>query len=135
MPYHIIWENALSHENYGAGDLGTLKFRVLDGVEPCDTQVSIEIVDRDTFDTNLQMVPYQGTGGTVTIYDRTPADADGDGNVSLKDVAFITRYLVGGWDITINEKNADVNGDHQVDLMDVALIRRYLAGGWNITLQ
>ena len=79
------------------------------------------------------------TSCTVTVVPRTaernPGDADGDGEVTLKDVTQIARYLVGGWDAVIDLMNADVNGDGKVDLKDVVLMRRYLAGGWNVTLR
>ena len=65
---------------------------------------------------------------------RRAGDANKDGAVSLQDVAVMTRYLAGGWNVTVNEENADVNGDKKVDLKDVVLLRRYLAG-WNVTLQ
>ena len=56
-------------------------------------------------------------------------------NIDLKDITIITRWLAGGWNVTINESNADVNADGIVDLTDVVLIRRFLAGGWHVTLK
>ena len=70
----------------------------------------------------------------TTASARVAGDANGDGSIDLRDAATLSRYLAGGWNVTVNEKNADVNGDKSVDLKDVALIRRYLAGGWNVTL-
>ena len=61
-------------------------------------------------------------------------DADGDGEISLKDVTRITRFLAGGWNITVDTAASDVNADGEVDLKDVVMIRRYLAGGWDIEL-
>ena len=78
------------------------------------------------------------TSCTVTVLPRTaerlPGDADGDGEVTLKDCVQITRYLAGGWDAVIDLVNADVNGDGVVNLKDVVLLRRYLAGGWDVML-
>ena len=75
---------------------------------------------------------------TVTVLpraaERIPGDTDGDGEVTLKDVVQLTRYLAGGWDAVIDLLNADVNGDGEVNLKDVVLLRRYLAGGWDIEL-
>ena len=66
---------------------------------------------------------------------RIAGDANANGKLELQDAAIITRYLAGGWGVTIDESAADVNADHQVDLKDVVLIRRYFAGGWGVTLQ
>ena len=62
-------------------------------------------------------------------------DADGDGEISLKDVVQITRYLAGGWDVTVDPAVADVNHDGEVNLKDAVILRRYLAGGWGIELK
>lgn len=65
----------------------------------------------------------------------TPGDADCDGDVTLKDIVQMIRYLAGGWDAVIDLKNADVTGDDAVDLKDVVILRRYLAGGWDVELK
>ena len=69
---------------------------------------------------------------TVT---RKPGDVNGDNRVDLNDVAVLTRYIAGGWNVTVDETVADVNKDGTLDLKDVVLIRRFLAGGWNVELQ
>ena len=61
-------------------------------------------------------------------------DADGDGDIGLKDVVQITRYLAGGWDVTVDLVAADVNKDGEANLKDAVLLRRYLAGGWGVQL-
>ena len=70
---------------------------------------------------------------TVTV-ERTSGDADGDGMLTLVDVAQLVRYLAGGWNVEIDISNSDVNADGVVNLKDAALLRRYLAG-WDITLR
>ena len=62
-------------------------------------------------------------------------DADGDGDIGLKDVVQITRYLAGGWDVTVDLAAADVNHDGEVNLKDAVILRRYLVGGWNVELK
>ena len=52
----------------------------------------------------------------------------------MRDAALISRYLAGGWGVTINTDNADVDGSRTVTLRDAALISRYLAGGWGVEL-
>ena len=71
----------------------------------------------------------------LILRDGFPGDANEDGNIDLKDVTIITRWIVEGWDVTINESNADVNTDGIVNLKDVVIIRRFLAGGWNTILE
>ena len=70
----------------------------------------------------------------TTAAKRVAGDANGDGEVNLKDVVLIRRYLAGGWDAEIDESAADVDGDGEVTLQDVAILSRYLAGGWDVTL-
>lgn len=65
---------------------------------------------------------------------RLAGDVDSDGEVGLSDAVLLTRFIVGGWDVTVDETVADVNSDSKIDLRDVVLIRRYLAGGWDVTL-
>ena len=73
----------------------------------------------------------------ITVYDTKVilGDADGDGEIGLKDVVQITRYLAGGWDVTLDLAVADVNHDGEVNLKDAVILRRYLAGGWGIELK
>lgn len=66
---------------------------------------------------------------------RTPGDVNGDGEINVKDVVVVRRYIAGGWNSTIDESSADVNGDGEVNVKDVVLIRRYIAEGWNVELK
>jgi len=59
-------------------------------------------------------------------------DANGDGDVTVRDVALLQQYLAG-WDTTLNETAADANGDGDITVRDVALLQQYLAG-WDVTL-
>ena len=70
----------------------------------------------------------------IDIIERLAGDANKDGQISLKDVVLIKRWLSSEWDISINQSNADVNLDGAVNLKDVVLIRRYLVGGWGVEL-
>jgi len=65
---------------------------------------------------------------------RLVGDANNDGSVTVKDAVMIRRWLVGGWNVTINEDNADVDGDSCVTVKDVILIRRYLSEDWDVSL-
>ena len=54
-------------------------------------------------------------------------DADGDGQLTMKDVLLIRKFIAGmGGDF--DEAAADVDGDGQLTMKDVLLIRKYIAG-------
>lgn len=134
IPYTVIWEDGLSTTNYSEnGTILTLNFTVSDNAPIGTTPITVTYDSGSTFDCELEPVEFSIVNGTIEITDRTPGDANDDGVVDLKDVAYIRRW-VAEWDVTINEANSDVNGDGIVNLKDVALIRRYIAGGWNVIL-
>ena len=54
-------------------------------------------------------------------------DIDGDGDVTMKDVLLIRKFIAKMTD-TLDEAAADVNGDGSVDMKDVLLIRKFIAG-------
>ena len=80
---------------------------------------------------DLPPIPLTTASSTPT---RIAGDVNGDKVVDLQDAALLTRYLAGGWNVTVDLSAANVNNDNVVDLKDVVLIRRYLAH-WNVTLQ
>lgn len=59
-------------------------------------------------------------------------DLNGDGEINLKDVVLLRRYIAGGWGVTLDETAADINHDDAINLKDAVLLRRYIAGGWNV---
>lgn len=77
--------------------------------------------------------PGQTTTTTPPSTEHKSGDANGDGEIDLKDVVMIRKYYAG-WDVEINEENADANGDGTVDLKDVVILRRFVAGGWDVEL-
>lgn len=136
IPYTVLWVNSLAEENITEnGLLATFVFEVLQDAEPGNVPVTLQYEPRSTFDVDLNEVECRTTAGMVLVRNRVAGDANGDKSVDLKDAVILTRYLVGGWNVTINTLAADVNGDGNVDLKDVTILRRYLAGGWNIELK
>ena len=75
------------------------------------------------------------TDPNYSTTNRLPGDADNDGLIDLKDIIIISKYLAGGWGISLNESNSDVNGDGNINIADLVTISRYLAGGWGIELK
>ncbi len=53
-------------------------------------------------------------------------DVNGDGEVSMKDVLLMRKYLAG-LDVEYNAQNADCNGDGEVNMKDVLMLRKFLA--------
>ena len=64
-----------------------------------------------------------------------PGDVNCDGKINALDVNLTRRYIVGGYDVSIDALAADVNGDARVDAKDVNNLRRYIAGGYGVELK
>ena len=58
-------------------------------------------------------------------------DANGDGEITVRDVAAL-QQIVAGWDVEYTDA-ADANGDGEITVRDLALLQQYLAG-WDVTL-
>ena len=136
VPLGVVFMEENANPVSADGDLMTLTFKVADNAPQGSYSVSVTCDPQNTFDGTAAMQPYDlvTASGTVSTV-RIPADADGDGVVSMKDAVMITRWLAHWQGVTIDQASADVNGDSQVTLIDVILIKRYLVGGWNVTLQ
>ena len=61
-------------------------------------------------------------------------DITGDGNVSIKDLLLVQKYLLGSQNLTeSNKEAADVSHDGKVTIKDLLLVQKYLLGTGNIT--
>lgn len=133
-PYALLWsDDTAQADNTSDGTLVTLVFEVQSSASTGDSEITVAIDEDSTFNASLQLTHLYAVSGTVHIVDCMPGDASSEGKISLLDSVMISRYLAGGWNMTINEINSDVNGDGNVNLKDVVLIRRFLAG-WNVEL-
>ncbi len=54
-------------------------------------------------------------------------DANNDGDVNMKDVLLIRKYIAG-MDVALIFQNADVNGDGFINMKDVLVVRKFMAG-------
>ena len=64
---------------------------------------------------------------------RRKGDYDGDGQVTVKELATIRMYLLGVKSLSVTERSyLDVSGDNEVTVKDLALVRMYLLGLTNI---
>ncbi|MBR5620413.1 MAG: hypothetical protein IKW76_11815, partial [Clostridia bacterium] len=135
VPFTVLWSDDLAHDDVTAdGTLVTLTFAVQPTATVGETTVTVTSDAASTLNAALQRMPLATADGTVSIVDCAPGDISGDGELGLLDAVMLSRYLAGGWGVSVNEINADVNGDAVLDLRDVVLIRRFLAGGWDVTL-
>lgn len=65
----------------------------------------------------------------VVIY----GDINGDANISVVDLLFIKKYILGEINLKEpNKKAADINKDGKVDVVDLLLIKKYLLQEYNI---
>ena len=65
--------------------------------------------------------------GTTRIETLYYGDANADGDVNMKDVLILRKFLAG-MDVTIANEAADVTLDGEVNMKDVLLLRKFLAG-------
>ncbi len=131
---HIVWCGTA--ESDANGTLLTLTFQSSDDSTEETATISVTPDEANTFNEYWKSVTVESCSAQISIVRKDKlGDASEDGSVDLKDVTVITRWLAGGWDVTINETNADVNHDGEINLKDAVLIRRFLAGGWGVVLQ
>lgn len=104
------------------GVLATLVFTVNENAAIGTTPIAVQ-ADREGFLT---------TDGSVNIRKAYPiGDVNLDGSINLLDALMLKRYLVGGWEISVEPAYADVNGDGEITLVDVTMLLRSIVGGWD----
>ena len=133
IPYCVLWMDNTGALISASGDLLTITFKVADDAQPGTYNFTVTCSAVNTLDANVDTYDLGAATGSVTVV-RVPGDTDGNGQITLRDAILISRYLVGGWEVTLDLASADVNGDGIVNLMDVVLIKRFLVGGWGVTL-
>lgn len=61
-------------------------------------------------------------------------DINGDDKITLMDVVKLRKFMVGGYDVTVDQQQADVNMDGKISMMDIILLRKYVVGGYGVIL-
>ena len=68
IPYHLSWVDALTHSNYtNTGTLAVLHFKVSDTAADGFYEIGLEVETDNTFDVNINDVPFAGNGGGIKI--------------------------------------------------------------------
>lgn len=88
---------------------------------------------------NSKMTGAMATGDIIGVDNATYTaviygDVAGDGSISIKDLLYIKKYLLG--DISLgdaNKKAADISKDNSVTIKDLLLLKKYLLGEYSIT--
>ncbi len=133
-PFSILWDDSLaSSNNTTNGVVATLTFKVKEGVEACETEITLTYDPEDVYDFNWDNVEFGIENGTITVIEYISGDVNGDGNVNNKDLGVLRRWL-NDWDVEIDELAADVNRDGKVNNKDLGILRRYL-NDWDIELK
>lgn len=131
-PFNVLWYDFLSSNNTADGVIVTLTFRVKEEAVLGSFDIEIVPYADDFVDDQMESVRYEVVSGTVSVVASTPGDADGDGQVGLKDLGYLQR-LITGWDVDVDADALDVNNDGKLNNRDIALLQRYL-NGWDVTL-
>lgn len=64
-----------------------------------------------------------------SVAESIKGDANGDGRVSVADIAIIASHIMGDNPTDFNEKQADVNGDGRVSVADISALATLIMGG------
>lgn len=131
-PSSFLWDSESGQIN-DDGTMLTLSFAVADDATPNDNlNVNVSYYPGDIYNENMDSVNLQTVNGCVTVIDYKPGDVNDDGLINGKDVTLIRRYIVGGYNLEINESAAEVNEDGRINGKDVTVIRRYIVGGYDV---
>ncbi|MBQ7897962.1 MAG: hypothetical protein IJ323_06015 [Clostridia bacterium] len=115
------------------GTVFNLTFTVNADTPEGDYDINITVVD--SYDNDMETVLVSNTSATVTVVHYTPGDVNGDGNVTARDITALSRYIAGGYNITVVEAALDINRDGNVTARDITTLSRYIAGGYGIELK
>lgn len=135
-PCRFVWDGQeVTDEDIRDGVIVTLTFEIEEDVTlGTPLMISVGIPNGDIYDGELNPIEVVTEDGSVTVRNFEPGDVNEDGLVNVSDIILVRRYLVGGYDVTINENAANVNDDKIVSSSDIVLIRRYVAGGYGVEL-
>ena len=130
-PYSLYWNNGTATENFTAnGVIATLTFEIDEGAYVGDYPITVWYNSDDILDFDLDEVYFDTENGNVSVISFIYGDVNGDEKITLKDDAFLARYLAHwiGYDETnVDLDSADVNADGKVGVRDNAILARFIA--------
>ncbi len=65
----------------------------------------------------------------ASVAENIKGDANGDGRVSVADMAIIASHIMGDNPTNFNKKEADVNGDGRISVADISALATLIMGG------
>lgn len=131
-PVNLVWDGIDGDTTEGT--ILTLNFSVPDDALEGNHPISLSYAAGDVLDGNLNDMELTIANGSVSVFNFTYGDVNGDDVINMKDLGLMRRYLAGGYEMSgFAEEAADVNADGTVNMKDLGLMRRYLAGGYDIT--
>ena len=116
--------SGLAPNNEADGTFATLTFKVKENAELGNYPVTVKVNDVHNFDE--EDVPFEVTGGNVTVKWHMPGDVNDDGQVTPRDYLTIMRYIAHD-NVDVFEPALDINGDGKVTPRDYLLLMRYIA--------
>lgn len=115
-----------SEEASDVSDVDVSDVSDVDVSDVSDVDVS-DASDVDVSDiSDVDVSDISDVSDTSEIGELVYGDADGDNDVTMKDVLAM-RKLIANMEVEINEEAADVDGDGDVTMKDVLLVRKYIA--------
>ena len=135
-----VWITGMSLNNQKAAEgdvVATITFKALKDITT-DQAVSVYFAMSGENVGNNQPTAYHScqtvNGGVAFISNRVPGDVTLDGQVNVRDIILIRRYLVNEAEITGQAfLNGDVTHDGALNVRDIILIRRSMIGEAELT--
>lgn len=133
-PYTLAWANDTANSNLtNTGTIATLSFKVSDSVEKrklYPIELSYRYHDYDIYDKDTNPVRFNMISGGILVTDSEIilGDTDNDGDVEIRDAAWIQRYAANiDLPFSITKTTSDVDGNDEINVIDATAIQYYLA--------
>ena len=125
-PYTLRWaDSAATSDNSASGAVEKLTFKALKVAE-----ATVAIKHEEARTSNGTKIAFAGTSASIKIASNTViGDMDGDGEVTMKDVLVMRRYIAGPLELSDEQiSRGDFDGDEDITMKDVLRARRIIAG-------
>jgi len=132
---NYVWTGSSVKANeISNGTLLTLTFNVKENAKLGEYPVTISCLD--AVDNDMNQVPIEIKGNSISIIDYIPGDTSGNGEIAMNDLVLLVRYIAdggyneNGYAAKVNERACDVNRDRDITVRDAVLLSRYIADGY-----